>query len=31
MCESTNKNYGFEHLTVVEHPLVQAKMAILRD
>lgn len=31
MCESTNKNYGFEQLTVVEHPLVQAKMAILRD
>lgn len=31
MCESTNKNYGFKQLTVVEHPLVQAKMAILRD
>lgn len=31
MCESTNKNYGFEQLTVLEHPLVQAKMALLRD
>lgn len=31
MSISTNKNYGFEHLTVLEHPLVQAKMARLRD
>lgn len=28
---NTNRNYGFDGLTVVEHPLVQAKMAVLRD
>lgn len=27
----TNKHYGFAGFTAVEHPLVQAKMAVLRD
>lgn len=31
MPSSTNKDYGFEQLTVVEHPLVQDKLAVLRD
>lgn len=31
MHHSTNNDYGFEHLTVVEHPLVQDKLAVLRD
>lgn len=28
---STNNSHGFERLVVLEHPLVQAKMALLRD
>lgn len=31
MPSSTNKDYGFEQLTVVEHPLVKDKLAVLRD